>query len=157
MVRGRLDAATRAQAIESIERNASLQAHLIEDLLDVSRIMTGKLRLMMRPVALTSIVAAAADAVKAAASARNIPLVRAIDTTDRYIRGDPDRVQQIVLNLLSNAIKFTPEGGTVRLALKKADGDVLVQVSDDGVGIPADFLPHVFERFRQADSSAARS
>jgi signal transduction histidine kinase len=157
LLRGRLDEAMKAEAIESIERNASLQAHLIEDLLDVSRIMTGKLRLMVRPVPVAGILAAAVDAVAASARAKRIRVVRTIDPGSGRVSGDPDRLQQVFVNLLSNAIKFTPDGGLVEITLAHEERHTLVTVRDTGVGISPDFLPQVFERFRQADSSLARS
>ncbi|MBD1937094.1 PAS domain-containing protein [Microcoleus sp. FACHB-68] len=159
---GQLDAATSARAFEAIERNARAQTQLIEDLLDVSRIIRGQLQLNVEPVNLATVIAAATDAVLLAAEAKGIELSSAIDPRVEIFFGDPDRLQQVVWNLLSNAIKFTPRGGRVRVMLEcTADSRtgrpyVQIQVSDTGKGIPPAFLPFVFERFRQADSTSIR-
>jgi signal transduction histidine kinase len=157
LVRGRLDKDLQAQAISSIERNATLQAHLIEDLLDVSRIMSGKLRLSMRQVQLSSVVSAAVDSVADSARARGIKLERHIEPSTATVKGDSDRLQQVVVNLLSNAIKFSPDGARVEVRLACDDECAQIVVLDEGPGISGDFLPHVFDRFRQGDSSVARS
>ncbi|MBW4491621.1 MAG: response regulator [Oscillatoria princeps RMCB-10] len=148
-----LDEATSARALEAIERNARAQTQLIEDLLDVSRIIRGKLQLNAGPVDLVRVIEAATDTVEQAAEAKEIALNLRLDQTVGPIAGDADRLQQVVWNLLSNAIKFTPEGGRVDLRLERAGSAVEIQVSDTGKGIGPDFLPFVFERFRQADSS----
>jgi CheY-like chemotaxis protein/two-component sensor histidine kinase len=123
----------------------------------VSRIITGKLRLDVRPVELQSVVAAAVDSVQQAVEARDIHLNVESDAESHLVSGDPDRLQQVVWNLLSNAIKFTPKGGRVGVRLARHGSDVRIKVSDTGQGIPAEFLPHVFERFRQADGSTTRA
>ncbi|MBD2043345.1 PAS domain S-box protein [Microcoleus sp. FACHB-672] len=159
---GQLDAATSARAFEAIERNARAQTQLIEDLLDVSRIIRGQLQLNVEPVNLTAVIAAANDAVLLAAEAKGIELSSVVDPTVEIFFGDPDRLQQVIWNLLSNAIKFTPKGGRVRVTLECVVDSrtgrpyVQIQVSDTGKGIPPAFLPFVFERFRQADSTSIR-
>ncbi|HYJ47298.1 MAG TPA: ATP-binding protein, partial [Pyrinomonadaceae bacterium] len=152
-----LDEATAARALETVERNAKAQAQLIEDLLDVSRIITGKLRLDVRPVELLSIIEAAMDAVQPAANAKTIKLEASLDPGAGPVSGDAARLQQIVWNLISNAVKFTPRGGHVSLQLGRADSHAEITISDTGQGITADFLPFVFDRFRQADSSTTRA
>ena len=144
------------RALESIERNARAQAKLIDDLLDVSRIITGKLRLEVRPVDLASVIEGAIESVRPAAEAKGIRLQRVLDTGQQVVSGDPERLQQVVWNLLSNAVKFTPKGGRVQVRLERINSHVEISVSDTGRGINPDVLPHVFERFRQADSSTAR-
>jgi signal transduction histidine kinase/ActR/RegA family two-component response regulator len=148
-------AETTTRALESIERNARAQARLIEDLLEISRIVTGKLRLQLRPTDLAAIVSSAVEIVQPAASAKRIQLIVALGSRPAMTSGDPDRLQQIVWNLLSNAVKFTPNGGEVRVSIERDNGYVLT-VQDSGMGIDPAFLPHMFERFRQADGSASR-
>lgn len=143
------------RAIETIERNAKSQAQLIEDVLDVSRIISGKMRLDVRSVDLSSIIEAAIDAVKPAAEAKNIRLQKIIDQNVK-VSGDSDRLQQIVWNLLSNAIKFTPKDGRVRIKLERVNSHAEIVVSDNGIGIAAEDIPFIFERFRQSDSSTTR-
>jgi PAS domain S-box-containing protein len=155
--RGNVEPGTVDRALETIERNTKLQAQLIEDLLDMSRIITGKLRLEMRSVNLGRVIENAVDTVRMAAEAKRIRLVVDVDAQVTPVSGDPGRLQQILWNLVSNAIKFTPAGGTVTIRLREAEGAVHLEVSDTGIGIPHDFLPFVFDRFRQADSSAART
>ncbi len=145
-----------AQGLSTIERNAKAQAQLVEDLLDVSRIVSGKLRLVVKAVAMPSVIGAAIEAVHPAADAKGVIVQQVFDPGTGPVSGDPDRLQQVVWNLLSNAVKFTPRGGTVRVSLRANDGNAEVAVSDTGRGISADFLPYVFERFRQADSSITR-
>jgi signal transduction histidine kinase/AmiR/NasT family two-component response regulator len=152
---GQLDQATTGRALETIERNALAQAQLVEDLLDVSRIITGKLRLDVQPVHLEHILETSIDAVRPAADARGITIETDIDSESRVL-GDGDRLRQIVWNLLSNAIKFTPSGGWVRVALKRVDPHLQVTVADSGAGIAPEFLPYVFERFRQSDGNSTR-
>jgi signal transduction histidine kinase/ActR/RegA family two-component response regulator len=142
--------------LEVIERNAEAQHQLIRDLLDVSRIITGKLRLDTRQLDLAPVVEAAIDSVRQAADAKNIRLGTEFDEKVDLVTGDPDRLQQVVWNLLSNAIKFTPKGGNVGVSVGREGSDVCIRVSDTGQGIPAAFLPHVFERFRQFDGSTTR-
>jgi signal transduction histidine kinase/ActR/RegA family two-component response regulator len=150
-----VEPATGKRALESIERNARVQARLIEDLLEVSRIVTGKLRLQVRPVDLAAIVDAAIEVVQPAAMAKKISLDVAISARPAMTSGDPDRLQQVVWNVMSNAVKFTPAGGDVKVRLVQAQGYRLT-VRDSGPGIEPRFLPHVFEAFRQADGSASR-
>ena len=153
---GELDADTAARAVETIESNARLQAQLIEDLLDVSRIILGKLPLGVRPVELALVTEAALDAVRPAAAAKSIRLSRVLDPATGLVSGDPDRLQQVVWNLLSNAVKFTPSKGQVEIRLERVGRFAQITVSDTGKGISAEFLPFVFDRFRQADSSSTR-
>jgi len=151
-----LDQTTQARALETVERNARSQAQLIEDILDVSRIVTGKVRLDVRPVELVPVVEAALDAVRPAADAKGILIETILDQEAGPISGDPDRLQQIVWNLASNAVKFTPKGGLVRIRLKRVNSQIDIVMSDSGQGITAEFLPYVFDRFRQADASSTR-
>ncbi|MFN2481132.1 MAG: ATP-binding protein, partial [Pyrinomonadaceae bacterium] len=153
----KLDAETAAGALETIERNARSQKQLIDDLLDASRIITGKLRLEARPTRLAPVVEAAVESVRPAAISKGIDLGVEIEGGALVVAGDAERLQQIVWNLLSNAVKFTPQGGRVGVALAREGEDALVTVSDTGVGIAPDFLPHVFDRFRQADASTTRT
>jgi PAS domain S-box-containing protein len=146
-----------ARALDAIVRNASVQVQLIDDLLDVSRIISGKMQLDTGPVDLRAVVEAALDAVRPAAAAKEIELRSAVDPGVGPIRGDAGRLQQVVWNLLSNAVKFTPNRGRVEVELRQADGAVEVVVADSGQGIPADVLPFVFDRFRQGDSSSTRT
>ncbi|RIK84143.1 MAG: hypothetical protein DCC67_05230 [Planctomycetota bacterium] len=150
------DNAEIAEGINVIERNARAQARLIEDLLDMSRIVSGKLRLDIQRLDVAEIVQAAVQSVAPAAEAKEIRLETAIDRHAGPVRGDAARLQQVVWNLLSNAIKFTPKGGKVQLALERINSHVEITVADTGVGIEPDFLPHVFEQFRQADGTTTR-
>jgi len=150
------DAAQIKQTVEIIERNGRMQLQLIEDLLDTARILSGKLELEVQPVSLTSVITAALDVVRPAAQAKGIELISDLDPLADQITGDPDRLQQIVWNLLSNAIKFTPEDGRVELRMESVDHHVRITVGDTGKGIEPEFLPFVFDRFRQSDSSSAR-
>jgi PAS domain S-box-containing protein len=145
-----------AHAIETIQRNAQTQAQLIADLLDVSRIVSGQMRLNIRPVEIATVLDAALEAVRPSASAKSIDLQTLIDPAAGPITADPDRLQQIFWNLLSNAIKFTPKGGQVQVRVKRADSHLEVIVSDTGKGIDRKLLPFVFDRFRQGDSSTTR-
>jgi len=153
---GGLDPQTAARAVESIERNARAQTQIIEDLLDVSRIITGKLRLDARRVDLSAVVEAAVESVRPAAAAKGIRLEVAAGPEAGAAWGDPARLQQVVWNLLANAVKFTPAGGEVAVSLGREDSRVRVAVSDTGQGISPDFLPFVFDRFRQADQRITR-
>lgn len=144
------------QGLETIERNAQMQTRIIEDLLDVSRIISGKLRLDVQVVRLSEVVQGALDSITPAAQAKGITLQPVIDPQAGLIAGDPARLQQVVWNLLSNAVKFTPRDGQVRLTVERVDSHIEIIVSDTGAGIPADFLPYVFDRFRQLDSSSTR-
>ncbi len=152
-----LEPATAARAYETIERNARAQAQLIADLLDVSRIITGKLRLELGTVDLEGVIAAVLDTLRPALDAKRIALSVDLDRRAGAVRGDADRLQQVIWNLLSNAIKFTPQGGWVGVALAPAGGGVEIRVRDSGAGIRPEFLPYVFDRFRQADSATTRS
>ncbi|HVR70163.1 MAG TPA: ATP-binding protein [Vicinamibacteria bacterium] len=154
---GQLDSDTVNRGLETIERNAMLQAQLVSDILDMSRIIAARFRLVVRPVDLTPLVAAAIDSLMPAARAKNLHVQPILDPSAGRVLGDPDRLQQVFWNLLSNAIKFTPEGGRVQVKLAVAEGSAEVTVEDDGVGIPSDFLSHVFELFRQRDSSNTRA
>ncbi|PIG93978.1 PAS domain S-box protein [Gloeocapsopsis sp. IPPAS B-1203] len=150
-----LNEQTTIRALETIERNAQAQTQLIEDLLDISRMMRGKLRLQCRPIHLTNLIEAAIDTIQLAAAAKDIQ-IHSVLTTTKSVFGDPDRLQQIIWNLLSNAIKFTPHGGRVEISLIEQNTYIELNVIDNGQGISADFLPHIFEQFRQADSSSSR-
>ncbi|MDP9152093.1 MAG: ATP-binding protein [Myxococcota bacterium] len=154
---GGLPVEKQERALATIERNAVIQSQLIEDLLDVSRIISGKLRLDVQSVEFADIIEQAIDALRFAAETRSITVVTTIDENAGPIMGDPQRLQQIVWNLLSNAIKFTPKGGRIRISLERIDSSLQLIVSDSGRGIAPEFLPHVFERFKQADGSATRA
>ncbi|HEX8921255.1 MAG TPA: ATP-binding protein [Pyrinomonadaceae bacterium] len=153
---GQLDKQAAAHAIKIIERNARSQQQLVEDLLDVSRIITGKLRLDVRPLDPATFIEASIEAVRPAAKAKDIRLQKRMDADVSFVSGDQARLQQVVWNLLSNAIKFTPHGGRVEVRLKRVDSHVEISVSDTGQGIHEDFLPYVFDRFRQADGTMTR-
>ena len=153
----KFDEKTTNHALETIERNAKLQTQLIEDLLDVSHILQGKLNLNICPVSLVMVVEAALKTVQLAAQARSIQIQTIFDPTLGQVMGDPNRLQQVVWNLLSNAVKFTPTGGRVEIRLMEAANQAQIQVSDTGKGIPPDFLSYVFDYFRQADSTTTRT
>lgn len=152
-----LDPASAERALDAIERSTKTLGQLIEDLLDVSRIVTGKLRLQVRPVRLPGVVRSAIEAVEAAALAKGVGVEARIDPDLPVVLGDPDRLQQVLWNLLSNGIKFTPRGGRVMVTVAGYEGELVITVADTGAGIKPEFLPHVFERFRQAESSTNRS
>jgi len=143
------------RGLETIERNARSQAQLIEDLLDMSRITSGKVLLDMKQLAPTTVVDAAIETVRPAADAKGIRIERHYQPAG-HVAGDASRLQQVVWNLLSNALKFTPRGGTVSVAIREAEGHVEITIADTGIGIRPEFLAHVFERFRQADASTTR-
>lgn len=147
----------RERALETIERNALAQTQLIEDLLDITRIITGKLRLSLGPVDFVHVIEAAVETVRPAAEAKGVRLQVVLDPAAGHVAGDADRLQQIVWNLLSNAVKFTPKGGRVHVQLHTEGSSVEIAVEDTGAGIAPEFLPHIFERFRQADASSTRS
>jgi signal transduction histidine kinase/ActR/RegA family two-component response regulator len=153
---GRLDEAGTARAIETIDRNAKTQAQLIEDILDVSRVITGKLRLRNEAVDIASVINAAIDSVQLAIESKGLHLEVTLDPSARHTFGDDGRLQQVVWNLLSNAIKFTPTGGRIKIKVKRAEGNMQLSVSDTGHGISPDFLHFIFERFRQADGTSTR-
>ena len=146
----------KVKAAEAIERAARSQAQLIEDLLDVSRIVTGKFRMEMQDVKIGLVLKSAVDSLRMVASAKQIVVTLTQEAGDTVIKGDPDRLQQVFWNLLSNAVKFTPANGCVDVLMQKTESHVIVTVTDTGVGISSDFLPHVFDRFRQADSTSTR-
>jgi len=145
-----------AQAIRAIERSARTQARLVDELLDVSRMISGQTRLNLSSVTLNAVVDEALEGVRPAAEAKKLQLVKPIDAPTCTIRGDAGRLQQVVWNLLSNAVRFTSEGGRIEVRLLEVDGQAEIRVTDTGIGIPPEFVPHVFERFRQADSSTTR-
>ena len=153
---GPLDESQKQRATEAIERAARSQAQLIEDLLDVSRIVTGKFRLVMQDVDVGRVLQLAIDSLRLVAQAKQLTITLSREAGDARISGDPDRLQQVFWNLLSNAVKFTPAGGQVKVRLTSTPDDVSITVTDTGVGIDPDFLPFVFERFRQADSTSTR-
>jgi PAS domain S-box-containing protein len=144
------------KGLETIERNSRAQAQIIEDLLDMSRIISGKVRLEIRNVNLTAVIQAAIESLLPAVQAKDIRLQTVLDALPAHITGDSGRLQQVVWNLLSNAIKFTPPGGKVQVSLEKVNTHIELKVSDTGQGIKPEFLPHAFDRFRQADSSTTR-
>jgi PAS domain S-box-containing protein len=151
------DPQTTARGLEAIERNATAQAQLIEDILDVSRIISGKLRLIPQTIDFMAVVRAAVDSIKPAVEARRISLETSLNVPAILVLGDPNRLQQVIWNLLSNAVKFSPEKGRVQLAVDLVDSHhVELTVVDAGHGIPAAFLPYVFEAFRQADATTTR-
>jgi signal transduction histidine kinase/CheY-like chemotaxis protein len=153
---GQLSPDNTAKALDTIERNARAQAQLVDDLLDVSRIITGKLRMDVRPADPNAFIDAAVEAVRPAADAKGVRVQKVMDTGLLSIPGDPVRLQQVVWNLLSNAIKFTPREGRVQIRSERVNSHLEIVVSDTGQGISADFLPHVFDRFRQADQKTSR-
>jgi PAS domain S-box-containing protein len=154
---GRLDRENSLHAQEVIERNAWAQKQIIEDILDVSRVITGKLQLHLSRVDLAAVVEAALDAVRPAMEAKEIRIETSVDSNLRAISGDPDRLQQVVWNVLSNAAKFTPTSGQIQISASQTGTHALLQVKDSGPGIDPAFLPYVFERFRQADGSTTRT
>ena len=145
------------RALEKVERNAQVQLRLVEDLLEVSRITTGKLRLEVRSIDLVALANTALDSIRPAAEARGVAIERRFEQPSLETAGDPDRLQQVIWNLLSNAVKFTPYGGTVAMTLSRAEDVDEIRVSDTGVGIDPEFLPNVFDTFRQADASSTRT
>ncbi|MDX6694185.1 MAG: hypothetical protein QOF02_1788 [Blastocatellia bacterium] len=153
---GQLDAEASTRALDTIQRNARAQQQIIEDILDVSRIITGKIRLEVAPVELSSVIEAAMEAVRPAADAKAIQLELSLDKETGLVMGDPARLQQVIWNLLSNAVKFTPHGGRITLRLSEVEAHAQIVVKDTGEGIKAEFLPYVFDRFRQADGSTTR-
>jgi signal transduction histidine kinase/ActR/RegA family two-component response regulator len=144
-------------ALEKVERNAKMQARLVDDLLEVSRITTGKLRIEMRPLDLVALARSAVESIRPAAESRGVTVERDLSAAALPTIGDPDRLQQVIWNLLSNAVKFTPAGGVVRVSLARRDKLDELVVEDNGIGIEPAFLPDVFDSFRQADASATRA
>ena len=151
------DEASLTEGLETIDRNARAQSRLIEDILDFSRINAGKLRLDVQPLDLADIVDAAIDIVRPAANAKGVRIERVLDSEAGHVSGDADRLQQVVWNLLSNAVKFTPRGGKVLVRLERITSHCELTVTDSGEGISPKFLPYVFDRFSQADSSSTRA
>ena len=145
------------EGVEAIERNAKIQTQLIEDLLDVSRITSGKLRLDIQPVDMCSVASAALESMAPAAIAKGVEVVRLLDPNAGRVAADAARMQQVVWNLLSNAVKFSPKGAKIHLTVRRVETSVEVSVADEGQGISPEFLPHIFERFRQEDASSTRS
>jgi PAS domain S-box-containing protein len=153
---GMLTADKHAHALQAVERNATSLTQIVEDILDVSRIISGKIRLNVQPVDLPAVISDAVETVMPAAEAKQIRVQTIVDPRAAPISGDPGRMQQIVWNLISNAVKFTPKQGVVQVRLARVNSHVEIVVSDTGIGIAPDFLPHIFERFRQADSGTTR-
>ena len=153
---GLLDPEKHAKAIETIERNAKALTKIVEDVLDVSRIISGKMRLNIQPVDFSEIVRTAVDAVAPAADAKDVTVETALDPAASPIWGDPDRLQQVLWNLTSNAVKFSNRGGNVQIRLDRFNAHVEIVVTDTGIGISPEFMPHIFERFRQADTALTR-
>jgi signal transduction histidine kinase len=154
---GQIPADEVTQGIQAIARNARAQAQLVDDLLDMSRLLAGQLRLDVRRTELAPLVEAALQVVAPAAEAKNLRLQRELDPAVGAVLGDPARLQQVAWNLLQNAVKFTEAGGAVRVAARRVKGNVELTVSDTGIGIRPEFLPHVFDRFRQYDGSITRA
>jgi PAS domain S-box-containing protein len=154
---GRLDQAAQTRALDAIDRNAGAQEQVISDILDLSRIVGAKFRLDVRPIQIAPVVAAAIETLMPAANARGIKVQTVLDPSAGLVSGDTDRLRQVVWNLVSNAVKFTPRGGHVTARVERADPNVVITVEDSGAGMSPDVLPHVFERFRQGDSSNTRS
>ncbi len=153
---GRRSEADLTKGLDTIERNARVQVQLIEDLLDMSRITSGKVRLDIQPVAPISFIEAAIESVRPAADAKSIRIEKMLDSRAGPVAADANRMQQVIWNLLSNAIKFTPKGGKVQVLMERVNSHIEISVADTGIGIKRDFLPHVFERFVQADASTTR-
>jgi CheY-like chemotaxis protein/nitrogen-specific signal transduction histidine kinase len=156
IARGEIDRTLLDRAVHVIERNATAQARMIDDMLDMARIVSGKLRLEMKTVDIVSIVIAAVDVIMPSADARKIAVRTYLNPKTPLIVGDPDRLQQVIVNLLSNAVKFTDVGGSIEVRLDISDTEACLVVKDTGRGIDSAFLPHVFERFRQGDASSTR-
>ena len=153
---GQLDQDGAVHAVEVIERNAEVQKQIIEDLLDVSRIITGKLRVDTQPVDLLLVIHDAIDAIRPAVEAKEIQVRTRFDSPDLVVKGDVDRLQQVFWNLLSNAVKFTPSQGTIEVLLIRSEANAEIRIEDSGPGIPEDFIPRIFDRFSQADGSSTR-
>ncbi len=151
-----IEAADRERGLASIERNTRAQAQIINDLLDMSRIIAGKLHLEIHAIDLRDVINAAIEAVTPAAEARRVTIEPRLDPTVAISRGDPNRLQQVMWNLISNAVKFTPPEGRIEITLERVDDLVEIRVQDTGIGIRPEFLPYVFDRFRQADASTTR-
>jgi signal transduction histidine kinase len=156
LVRGQIDPSRFPRVFEGLDRNAQSQAQLIADVLDVSRIISGKLTLQPTTIDVSDIVARAVDTIRRAAEAKNI-VINAPESVECFVFGDPDRLQQIFWNLLSNAVKFTQAAGVIDVDIRCDENSVIVTVSDNGIGIPTEFVPFVFDRFRQADQTTTRT
>ena len=154
---GKLSKTEQDRALTIVERNAQAQSKLIEDLLDVSRIISGKLRIELQPIQFAVVVKDVIDEFRPAAEAKSIEIADDVDANAGPVLGDPTRLKQVVGNLLSNAIKFTNQGGHIDINLKRIDGTARLRIQDDGIGIDPAVLPHIFERFKQADSSNVRA
>ena len=157
LVGGKLRDEQAQRAYAAILRGAEMQTQLVNDLLDVSRIITGKLRLNLEALDLPNAVQSAVDAIQPTAEAKGVRLQVTVDSSAGAVRGDPDRLQQIFWNLLSNAIKFTPKNGRVQVLVERIDSHIEITVADSGIGIQPEVLPHIFDRFRQGDSGPSRS
>jgi PAS domain S-box-containing protein len=156
ILRGEPDQETLRHALDTIDRNVVSQSQIIEDLLDISRMVSGQLKLEMQPIDLVDVVAAAVDNISPTAEAKEVEVVTTLEPSPIFVTGDGDRIQQVLWNLLSNAIKFTPAGGSVKVSVRADSDSAELVVRDDGIGIPNDFLPFVFDRFRQADGGKKR-
>ena len=154
---GQIPADEVTDSYRAIERNGKAQVQIIDDLLDMSRIISGKIRLDVRPVQLSEVIEAAIETIRPAADAKSIRLQPVLDQVTGPVLGDFDRLQQVFRNILSNAVKFTPKGGRIQVSLERVNSHLEVNVADTGDGIPADFLPYVFDRFRQAEDATTRS
>jgi CheY-like chemotaxis protein/anti-sigma regulatory factor (Ser/Thr protein kinase) len=157
MMSGELSADRQQRGVEIIDRNARAQAQLIEDLLDISRIVSGRLRIEFKPVDMAAVIAAAVETLRPAAEAKKIRIQTVLSSAGGPILGDADRLQQVIWNLLSNAIRFTGKDGFIQMELQRIESQVEIRVTDNGIGIKPEFFPHLFERFTQADSSTTRS
>ncbi|PYN97338.1 MAG: hypothetical protein DMD91_18195 [Candidatus Rokuibacteriota bacterium] len=155
--RGVLDARAGEKALETLDRNTQAQARIIDDLLDISRIIAGKLEIDLRPMNLMAVIDTAVESVRPAANAKDITIATTMDAAAAEVAGDPQRLQQVLSNLLSNALKFTPSRGAIDVRLERHEDCARIAVRDTGVGIPNDVLPYIFDRFRQADSSSTRA
>ena len=157
LVGGKLRDEQAQRAYAAILRGAEMQTQLVNDLLDVSRIITGKLRLNLETLDLPNAVQSAVDAIQPTAEAKGVRLQVTVDSSAGAVTGDPDRLQQIFWNLLSNAIKFTPKNGRVQVLVEKIDSHIEITVADSGIGIQPEVLPYIFDRFRQGESGPSRS
>jgi signal transduction histidine kinase len=153
---GALPEEKRDHALEVIERNAHAQSHLVTELLDISQVITGNIRLNPAPIDLGQVVHQAIDGLRLAADAKHIAFEMDVERAHAVMSGDGERLRQVVSNLVANAVKFTPKGGLVRVRLRRVDSDIELTVEDNGVGIDGAFLPHIFESCRQSDTSASR-
>jgi signal transduction histidine kinase len=153
---GSLDETTSKRALETVDRNAKVQAQLVDDILDVARVITGKLRLKLGQVDIAAVIEAAVESVQLAAKSKGITLDVVLEPSTYYVTGDASKLQQVIWNLLSNAIRFTPSGGRVEVRTYETGSSTHIEVSDTGAGIEAEFLPFMFDRFRQADGTITR-